>query len=416
MAGPPPRIVTLVLVDGGGRALGSLPAFEVASPWWPETAPIVDGARRRFGVDVTVLRLLEAARPSASGGRVTYQAEVDVATGGGRPASADLVPWHGSLPDDPLRQSWARPGGPAADLAWADAVLERLGRPRTGPAEQIRSWNLSSLWRLPTADGAAWLKVVPPFFAHEGVLLEALAGGPMAVPRILGRGGPRVLLDEIPGDDRYDAPLAEGLSMVDRLVALQTAWIGRVDDLLAFGLPDWRAPALTAAIQALLQRDAAALDAGDREALGVLLKGLPARFAALDACGLPDTLVHGDFHAGNVRGDGSAITLLDWGDAGVGHPLLDQPAFLRAVDDRDDVAAIRVAWEAAWRRARPGSDPGRAARILAPVAAARQALVYRRFLDRIEATEQRYHQADVPDWLRRTAAIVRAEPVPDWDR
>jgi hypothetical protein len=40
------------------------------------------------------------------------------------------------------------------------------------------------------------------------------------------------------------------------------------------------------------------------------------------------------------------------------------------------------------------------------VAAARQALIYQHFLDHIEPTERRYHEADVPDWLFRTAALA----------
>jgi hypothetical protein len=45
------------------------------------------------------------------------------------------------------------------------------------------------------------------------------------------------------------------------------------------------------------------------------------------------------------------------------------------------------------------------------MAAARQAVIYRRFLDQIEASEQVYHRADVPDWLGRTVEILRAERV-----
>jgi hypothetical protein len=44
------------------------------------------------------------------------------------------------------------------------------------------------------------------------------------------------------------------------------------------------------------------------------------------------------------------------------------------------------------------------------VAAARQAVIYQRFLDQIEASEHAYHRADVPDWLERTVAVLRAEP------
>jgi hypothetical protein len=377
----------------------------------------VDGARERFGADLTVLRLLRADRPHAPGGAVTYLAEAGAA-GGPEPSPGlgRLMPWSGDLPDDPLRHPWARPGGTAADLAWAGVVLGAIGRPRVGRAQQVRTWNLSSLWRLGTADGAAWLKVVPPFFAHEGALLDALADGPVAVPRVLGRDGPRTLLDDVPGEDRYDAPIGERLAMVDALVRLQTAWSSRTAELLALGLPDWRDAALAEAIAALVEREGRSMAPGDRATLEAFAADLPARFAALAACGLPDTLVHGDFHPGNVRGDGSIVTLLDWGDAGVGHPLLDQPAFLAVIDRPEEAALVTARWAGAWRSAVPGSDPERAADLLAPVAAARQAVIYRRFLDGIEAAEHPYHQADVPAWLHRTAAILETEPVRDWAR
>ena len=83
-------------------------------------------------------------------------------------------PWNGPLDDHPLRSSWARPSGPAADLAWADAALASRGIRRIGPPEQVRTWNLSSIWRVPVEGQTVWLKVVPPFFAHEGPLLERL--------------------------------------------------------------------------------------------------------------------------------------------------------------------------------------------------------------------------------------------------
>jgi hypothetical protein len=282
-------------------------------------------------------------------------------------------------------------------------VLEGQGLRPSGTPEQIRSWNLSSLWRIPVEGQVAWLKSVPPFFAHEGALLERLAGGP--VPRLLGHDGGRVVLAEIPGEDLYEAGPAQLLDMVALLVGLQRWWLGRVEDLLALGLPDWRAPALEVAIAAVVERTADELMATERTVLAGFLSGLPRRFADLAACGLDDTLVHGDFHPGNCRGDGSAITLLDWGDSGVGHPLLDQPAFLTRIPG-DAVGPVRAHWHGRWRDAAPGADPDRAAALLAPIAAARQAVIYRRFLDGIEPAERVYHRTDPADWLGRTAAIL----------
>ncbi len=195
----------------------------------------------------------------------------------------------------------------------------------TTPPTQIRTWNLSSLWRVPAEGQVAWLKVVPDFFAHEGALLAAMAGA--QVPVLLGHDGGRMLLAEIAGEDQHDAQLPQLLDMVTRLVDLQGRWGDRVEELLALGLPDWRAPALGAAITDVIERTRDEIPVEDRAMLADFVRRLPDRFDDVDACGLRDTLVHGDFHPGNFRGDGRALTLLDWGDSGVGHPLLDHLPF-----------------------------------------------------------------------------------------
>ena len=171
-------------------------------------------------------------------------------------------------------------------------------------------------------------------------------------------------------------------------------------------VPDWRAPALGAAIAEVVERTRDEVSAEDRATLAHFVRGLPGRFDGVAACGVRDTLVHGDFHPGNFRGDERTLTLLDWGDSGVGHPLLDQPAFLDGVPS-GAVGAVRARWLQQWSEAAPGSDPARASVLLAPVAAARRAVVYRTFLDNIEPSEQPYHRADPAQWLIRTAALVR---------
>jgi Ser/Thr protein kinase RdoA (MazF antagonist) len=248
--------------------------------------------------------------------------------------------------------------------------------------------------------------VVPPFFAHEGSILAALAAEP--VPLLLGHDGGRVLLAEAPGEDLYEAALPRLLEMVTLLVALQMAWRHRLDDLQALGLPDWRGAALTAAISDVLERTRVDLPADDAMLLDNFIAGLPRRFLEIASCGLPDTLVHGDFHPGNFRGTAAQLTLLDWGDSCIGHPLLDQPAFLSRIAV-EHVEAVRTHWHIRWRDALPVSDPAHASKLLAPVAAARQAVIYQKFLDNIEPSERVYHRTDPAAWLQRTAALLREE-------
>lgn len=403
----PARSAELVLVAPAGTLLGRLPAVPVETPWWQDIEPVIRAIRARDGIEVTVLRMLAAEHDRPPGGRVTYLAEtVDAVR-----VLPRALPWDGALDEQPLRQAYARLGGPAADLAWAESVLAGLGLRRTAPAIQVRTWNLSSLWRLPAEGQSLWLKAVPPFFAHEGPLLTRLADA--RVPRLLGHegggvdggAGGRMLLAEIPGEDLYEAELPQLREMASLLVGLQRRWINRVAELAALGLPDWRGQALIPAIADAVARTADELSARERGSLEGFLRGLPQRFAAIAACGIGDSLVHGDFHPGNFRGVATSLTLLDWGDSGIGHPLLDQAAFIGRVP-AETRETIHSHWLRLWRNAVPGSDPARAAALLAPIAAARRAVVYRGFLDRIEPAEHPHHRHDPAEWLRRAAALT----------
>ncbi|MEV0002271.1 phosphotransferase [Micromonospora sp. NPDC050980] len=442
------RTVNLLLVDAAGRPLGALPPFEVPEPWWQQVASVVDGARSRHGVDVAVLRLLDADRPHPPGGHVRYLAqplgppaghgtpergpaghgtpergpagpgtpERDVARLGVPPgwATVDLAP-------HPLRQPWAEPGGPARSVAWATGELRRLGRRVTAVAQQ-RTWNLSAIWRLDTAHGAAWLKQLPPFAHHEPTVLTWLTrpGHPVdqgvrvrvdladdtsssivgAGPVVLAADGEgRVLLEHVAGEDRYGAGEAERAGIAAAHHAVQVRSVGAVDRLVGGGVPDLRRWRLAEWVRARLAGHDVSVAAG-------LLDGLDERLRRVRECGLPDTLAHGDLHPGNVRGDGAHPVVIDWADAFVGHPAFD---ILRLTEGLDAPAAARLvaAWADRWRADAPGCDPRRALDLLRPVAPLRLAAVYAMFLAGIEPSEHPYHAPDVPAALAQAAAEAR---------
>jgi hypothetical protein len=405
-----PRRVRVVLCSRAGDLLGALPGFTISDPWWPEVCPVVDAIRDGFGTDVVVLRLLSAEPDTFNGGAVTYLAELV----GDPPRDVTLgrVPPDLAGEDQPLRAAWARPGGIEATIAWADETLAAIGRPRVGRAVQVKSWNLSSILRVPTAAGDVWCKSVPSFLAHEGAILALVAAGePALVPPLLGRDPTTgtVLLDDVPGEDDWDAPEPRLRTMVRTLVRLQARWADRTEELLSAGLPDWRSQTLPDRVDTLLSRSdvRTQLNGEERSALDAVASGLPHRLTELGDCGLPETLVHGDFHQGNWRFDGSSLVLLDWGDSGVGHPMLDLSAFAERIPD-ETRAGVRTTWVDAWRAERPDADPARAADVIAPVASLRRAVIYQGFLDGIEPSERHYHRADVPAWLRQALADVEA--------
>lgn len=392
------------LVTWGEEYLGAIGPFAVDIPWWAEVEPVVAHLREALGVPVLVLRLLQV--DGGEGGRdghVTYHvAALD------RPASGLMAerPVDHALLTGPaeLRSPWARLEGVRDLLAWASDTLEAVGRRMMGPAVQYKTWNLAALFRLPTGKGPVWLKATPRFAADEADVIAALAHvDPTVVPPVIGAGARRVLLGHLPGEDCWDASEPVIISAVSRLVAAQATLAHRHAEL-ASAVPDRRTPVIVRQIRALLDGQVASeLTAEEVTAARHLLS----RFTRLDDCGLPDTLVHGDFHPGNWRSDGGPPVLVDFADAHFGHPVLDGLRVCDFLSEAKRPVAAR-AWIDAWIAGIPGCDPARALAVAEPLAHLVYAVRYQEFLDGIEPAERIYHLGDPAASIR--AALRSADP------
>ncbi len=396
------RRVTLVLVDDGGVVRGALPEYEVAMPYWQEVSDVVAGAQQRFGLRVSVLRLLTAEQAAPHGGAVTYLGQLDRVPApevrriaGLRPPTPEETRL--AAQEEELRLPYARLGGPEASLTWALGHL-----PAGTVATQQRTWNLSAIWRLDGVGSSAWLKQVPPFFAHEGPVLGWVAAAvPGAVPDVVADDplNRRLLLANVDGEDLYDSPVEvrEQILVLSQRIHLSS--IEATDGLVGLGTPDRRGQRLTSWAVGALEPHVGGHPASD------LLRALPERMAAIESCGLPDVLVHGDLHPGNAIGSGSALALIDWGDSFVGHPGFDALRMTVGLDG-PEAAALLASWSRSWRDFSPGSDPDQALALLRVVECLRLAAVYADFLAGIEPSERRYHAADVPEWLDRAVAAA----------
>ncbi|MCE7000632.1 aminoglycoside phosphotransferase family protein [Saccharothrix sp. S26] len=338
------------LVTVGGRYVGAAEPFTVDSPWWNDVEPVTTRLDEVLGVTTSVLRLVGTTTPAMRDGVVTYQVEADRVPERG--LSADSPPHE--FPDHPLRLPWARPGGPAALVAWARRHVDV-----TGPPVQVKTWNLSCLYRLPTADGTVWAKATPPFMADEAEVIRLVASvDPSLAPRLIASEPGRVLLAEASGVDCWQP----GSDVVERIV------------------PRW------VAVQAAL--------AGEPR--------LRVRGVGVPAFGLPDTVLHGDFHPGNWRSGG---VVLDWGDAHWGHPALDAARLIGFVAPEFRPSVERV-WVDAWSRHFPSSDPASALRHARPASHLVGAVVYQEFLDNIEPSERVYHLGDPEAELERAQSLA----------
>ena len=393
------RVRALVVHDGA--LLGALSPFEVPSPWWADVEPVTAELDRRLGARTAVLRMVTTTGRSPRGGDVAYLAEA--LTPPTRNPGWDGAPDPAVLAPHERRMGWAEPGGPARVLDWATGELRALGRPPTGEPVQVKSWNLSCLYRLPTAAGPAWIKCTPPFLAPEALAIRYVSGpDPGLVPQVLATtaDGRCTLMAHVPGTDCWKPAAATVREVLRRYVAVQVALAGRE----LTGLPDHRVSTLASRVDRLLAPDVTgALDAAERHAFARLVEDLPRRTAAIAAVGLPETLVHGDFHPGNWRSDGPGHVVVDWCETSRSHPahnLLRLAEWLPA-----PLAALATeVWVAEWRTAVPRSDPARAVELMRPVQPLEAALLYQGFLDGIEPDERPYHEGDPAGEVRRALA------------
>ena len=460
------RTVT-VLLTYEDQEYGAIGPFPVDSPWWADVEPVVAHVSAVVGVPVVVLRLVDVVggtpprdghvlyhaealdRPQLRLGRVANGAflgdgvRVGAGSGVGGTGRGARASFDELAVPEPRRASYATAGGVRAALAWADETAERAGYRRIGPPEQIKTWNLSAVFRLPVAGGEPlWLKLTRDFAAHEPAVTALVSQVDASlVPVVVGSdpAARRVLYAHIPGEDCWDASPELLALTVDRWSTAQaklaTAQIpilttdplrtpSRAPQLagaaarplltnapgpaLLPGLvPDRRPDKLAADLAALLEGAVdAQLSAPEREAAQALAAQLPTFVSALTACGLPETLVHGDFHPGNWRAgptSASEPVLLDFADAYIGHPAFDGVR-LRDFLAPPRRAAVTDAWCEAWAARVPDSDPARALALATPLQHIAGTVLYAMFLDNIETSERRYHEDDPAAEIR--AAIV----------
>jgi hypothetical protein len=371
------RTATVVLITADHEVLGALPPIELDLPWWQECADLVAAARSEHGVDIVVLRILSAGNRQPPGGEVVYLAQTEQRPRNLAPASVDTAP-------SPNRMSYAEVNGPHQTLRWAERHLGPLRA-----AVQQRTWNLSTIWRLETAAETVWLKQGPPFFAHEAAVIGWASSHGARVPGLIAADGGRMLLRDIPGDDLYGAPPAVREAIAVDHHQTQLASLAALGELAALGVPDRRGARLVDRLDRVLPPDP-------------VVRRVPELLDQAYRCGIPDALVHGDLHPGNVRGDAEHRTLLDWGDSYLGHPAFDVLRLTDGLDD-DEARLVLDRWAARWRQAYPGSDPLRSVELLRPVAAVTAAAVYAGFVAAIEPSEHPYHADDVSFWLQRAS-------------
>jgi hypothetical protein len=252
--------------------------------------------------------------------------------------------------------------------AWVAVQLASHGIRLTGDWEQphIRVW--SSTIRFETTEGRVWFKVNGSGTAYEVSLLALLGElSPGLAPEVLAHDSTRAwslsrdagpVLRSIVGPEEVWGHWQE---LLPRYGQKQLDLAAQRSRFVATGTPDRSPKQLTVEYGRLLS-DLAAKPTKEggltREEVVALERLLP-RYeewcVELMASTIPDTLQHDDLHSNNVCWPGalrdlSAVRIIDWGDACIGHPFGTMLATLNSIafhagllnDDRGGITDPRV--------------------------------------------------------------------------
>ena len=368
------RALAVAGVDGP-----ALPSMTPAEPFFALTEEVVAFAAEQLGVQATVLRCLAQQRdgdalqavmvlephgdvPLPTGGRWVGCEAVDdlplpeilrAAVGACLAEEADPARIH------PLRAPWAVRGWRSRFETWVRDALAGEGYDVRGVLEQRKQWGITSLWRARTDRGFVYAKATPPLMHAEAGVTRLLAGWfPESIPQVVAADTARgwLLLEDFGGEvlGRFEGGENVVGEVARGFAAMQTATVARGAALLAAGAADRRQNVLAVQLPTLLHEseELGYLEDSARDALGRLEPAIRRWLAELAACGLPDTLLHGDLHFGNVARTPRGLVYFDWTDASVGPPLFDLTTLSYRLEPKRKHALVD-GYLASWREVVP---------------------------------------------------------------
>ena len=350
----------VILLDPDGRRMltrepsGSLPAFEVPPVFYPEVEDLVRIVREECGLDIAILRCLEGGDANEGKPRL-YSAictSEDVETSPGfkwtgldepildesdKVALGNITQLEverlssPALVDSPV--PWDSPTGwHQAALNWLEANLppSRDGKP--WHVSQIRSWSISSVWRVISAGTRLYFKASPRYFASEvAVTLDVADRFPNISPSIVAAQPESgwMLMQDLGDVTLSTIDTAEMWHDTMKTIAmLQRGYLGRFSEMERMGIERRTTEAIVETLVNWIDDPAGVeirMFGEENEAALSRLRPSVGRIASmagkLNELGIPPTLEHGDLDATNVFIRNGTPVLMDWSDACISHPF-----------------------------------------------------------------------------------------------
>ncbi len=324
---------------------GQLPHLRLAKRvQWTDIESFLPEIRAALG-DVIVLRCLKYERDKLTQ-RVSAVYELEAlreaqgnwlepgGLGGLTSGLDEIVRAALSETDAEARSPWARRGWFAEATSWIKTQITGVER-----VEQVKNVGISCVLRVCARTENFYFKVATKraLFADEPRVTRRLAERfPELIPRPVAVDSTRgwMILPDI-GTNLRDAPvgLPEWTQLMADYAHVQRELVSDGEWLLNAGCLDRRTDLSTDRRPVILETQLRALLEDDSKPGGLALADLEVlrglrdvslrHLAVVNGSRIPNSLVHGDWHPGNVAVRNGKIRIFDWTDACLSHPFFD---------------------------------------------------------------------------------------------
>ena len=346
--------------------------------WFPDVEPVLQALREQFGVEAVVRTCLS---------------------------------------EDPVTYLMESPEFFGEMLRWIGQHVQA-----TGPWVQVKSWGLSNVLRIPTADGDVYFKALsqastepdalPFLFAHEPRFLQrASADRPGQVPApiaiAIDEQRAWMLLPDLGAPLERQSDVALWIDAVRNHARLQRSYAGETERLLSYSCSDRRLVVLAAELDRLLEPNKLTreLDPVQLAKLPDRAKQLREAIDELAGIGVPETLLHGDLHPRNLAVRDGNVLAFDWTDAALAHPFLDLVTFVEKQSPLSADPRVRDAYLAEWEEYATPADLRRALTLAEELGTLYQTITYLHLVDHLTGPSQNSILRGGSIWLEKLLTV-----------
>ena len=314
-----------------------------------------------------------------------------------------------NLPE--LRPPWARKGWFDSATQWVEKQLGELNYKPLSSVKSIKSWGISCVLRVSTTGGNIYLKEASrlPLFCDEPVVTAKLANlFPEHIPIVLRINTERnwMLLADFGQPIGRNAPLKVKKEIYRLFAQIQIKSVQHIETLLSVGCLDRRLNWLEAQIDGLFNDENALsqLKSSEIKQLQTLAPQLKNLCVELAGYQIPQTLVHGDLHLGNVAFSNDNYLFFDWTDSCISHPFFDMFELFFARNNQLFLFRLR-GWRDEylnqWTIYEPRSRLLEAWTLAKPLCALHHAITYYHIIACLEPRAKQSFKLALPNFLRR---------------